>query len=371
MRDGSSFVLDNVKYISELRRNLISMGTLEKEGFTVKMQLGKMKAIKGSLVGRKQLGEYQIGWKIKMDNVLDKEDTTMSTYLVNRSPSPVIRFKTPIDMLGFFGWLASIKQGMLEPVKVKCIFLGYRKGMVDNKLWRFDDVTSNVVLYRNMSFNESGEYKKTFIGSGVGTSSMRSMQVLHGFEFKEVQTQDLIYYHPARDREQHSVWKLFGYREDIACEVISKRKARLKDDMDARSDVYVLNNGCKKCSDDSDGFVRGTLHTVVEGKGKCTKGLLEGHSILSLKGSLSGDCDVEKNGKWSCIYEVGSHEYQVVCTRLTIAYADVGMLDKFDRGLQRDVQVFVDFDYAMGRSITVMGRSITRYGLMIQGCAGS
>ncbi|GJW35849.1 hypothetical protein Tco_0058769 [Tanacetum coccineum] len=219
------------------------------------------------------------------------------------------------DMLGFFGWLASIKQGMLEPVKVKCIFLGYRKGMVDNKLWRFDDVTSNVVLYRNMSFNESGEYKKTFIGSGVGTSSMRSMQVLHGFEFKEVQTQDLIYYHPARDREQHS-WK-----------------AGLKDDMDARSDVYVLSNGCKKCSDDSDGYYWESTPgiRVVISKGvtvrihneKLVQTLLKGHSILSLEGSLSGDCDVEKNGKWSCIYAVGSQEYQMVCTRLDIASADV------------------------------------------------
>ncbi|GJW95354.1 hypothetical protein Tco_0175026 [Tanacetum coccineum] len=50
---------------------------------------------------------------------------------------------------------------------------------------------------------------------------------------------------------------------------------------------------------------------------------------------------------------------------------DVGMLDGFDRGLQTDVQVFVDFDYAMGRSITLMGRSITGYGSMIQGCTGS
>nr|GEX04187.1 hypothetical protein [Tanacetum cinerariifolium] len=50
MRDGSSFVLDNVRYVPELRRNLISPGTLEKEGFTVKMQLGKIKVIKGSLV---------------------------------------------------------------------------------------------------------------------------------------------------------------------------------------------------------------------------------------------------------------------------------------------------------------------------------
>nr|GEV92039.1 hypothetical protein [Tanacetum cinerariifolium] len=82
--------------------------------------------------------------------------------------------------------------------------------------------------------------------------------------------------------------------------------------------------------------------------------LLEGHSILLLEGNLSGDCDVEKNGKWSCIYAVGSQEYQMVCTRLDIAFADVGMLDKFNRGLQTDVQVFVDFDYVMGRLITIM-----------------
>ncbi|GKG28560.1 retrovirus-related pol polyprotein from transposon TNT 1-94, partial [Tanacetum coccineum] len=61
-----------------------------------------------------------------LSKVLWAEDTTMSTYLLNRSPSSAIGFKTPVDMFGFFGWLA-IKQGMLEPVKVKCIFLGYRK----------------------------------------------------------------------------------------------------------------------------------------------------------------------------------------------------------------------------------------------------
>ncbi|GKD92707.1 hypothetical protein Tco_1372544 [Tanacetum coccineum] len=90
----------------------------------------------------------------------------------------------------------------------------------------------------------------------------------------KVQTQDLIYYHLTRDKEQHSAHKLLKYREDsneaafavaeaekiyahesltfnntVACEVISKWKAGLKDDMDARSDVYVLSNGCKKCSD--------------------------------------------------------------------------------------------------------------------------
>nr|GEX83051.1 zinc finger, CCHC-type [Tanacetum cinerariifolium] len=60
--------------------------------------------------------------------------------------------------------------------------------------------------------------------------------------------------------------------------------------------------------------------------GKLVQTLLEGHSTLSLEGSISGDCDVEK--------------------------IDLGMLDKFDRGLQTDVQVFMDFDYAIVKSIT-------------------
>ncbi|GKF22933.1 hypothetical protein Tco_0075255, partial [Tanacetum coccineum] len=177
------------------------------------------------------------------------------------------------------------------------------------------------------------------------------------------------------DRKQHSAWELFSYREDsneaafvvaavdkiyahksltfnntVAYEVISKRKARLKDDMDARSDVYVLNNGCKKCSDDSDDDM------VFLADARLRSRLLR---VCWIKKSLSWDCDVEKNGKWSCIYAVGSQEYQMVYTRLDIASEDVGMLDKFDRGLQIDVHVFVDFDYVMGRSITVMAGYMT------------
>ncbi|GJU26713.1 retrotransposon protein, putative, ty1-copia subclass [Tanacetum coccineum] len=50
LRDGSSFVLSNVRYIPELKRNLISLGTLKKEGYTVKLQSGKVKVINGSKV---------------------------------------------------------------------------------------------------------------------------------------------------------------------------------------------------------------------------------------------------------------------------------------------------------------------------------
>ncbi|GJX02707.1 retrotransposon protein, putative, ty1-copia subclass [Tanacetum coccineum] len=50
LKDGSSFMLHNVRYIPKLKRNLISLGTLEKEGFTVKLQSGKIKVINGSRV---------------------------------------------------------------------------------------------------------------------------------------------------------------------------------------------------------------------------------------------------------------------------------------------------------------------------------
>nr|GEU46583.1 zinc finger, CCHC-type [Tanacetum cinerariifolium] len=348
MRDGSSIVLDNVGYVLELRQNMISLGTLEKKGFSVKMQSGKIKVIKGSLVvlsgtrrdncvytldgqalirktlkGRKQLGEYQTGWKIK------KGETTMSTYLVNK-----------VTIIS--DW----------------VYDAYRY----------------VVLYGNMGFNKSKEYKKTFIESGVDTSSV---QVLKGVEFEvkpqvkvephgnvdhvvssqEVQTQDLIYYHPVLAAvEKIYAHKSMTLNNIVACEVIFKWKAGLKNDMDARSYVYVLSNGCRKCSDEAMAITE-SIHQATKGlldkakgnvlgmhivkdrsgntprvsqssfyNGKLVQTLLEGHSILSLKGSLSGDCDLENN--------------------------DVGMLDKFDRGLQTDVHAFVDFDYAMGRSIT-------------------
>ncbi|GJV02368.1 hypothetical protein Tco_1335937 [Tanacetum coccineum] len=64
--------------------------------------------------------------------------------------------------------------------------------------------------------------------------------------------------------------------------------------------------------------------------GKLVQTLLERHFILSLESSLSGDCDVEKNDR-----RTG----------------------------------FVDFNYDMGRSINVMGRSIIKNEFLLQGCA--
>ncbi|GJU85145.1 hypothetical protein Tco_1292691 [Tanacetum coccineum] len=340
----------------------------ETEGFTVKMQSGRIKVIRGSMVvlsrtrrancvytldgqestqqcmksgvakhlsvaGIQQHNELAEDTNMTflakvcyfliqfdLSKVFWAKDTTMSIYLVNRSLSSAIRFKTLIDMLEFLGWLTCIKQGMLK------IFMGCREGIVGNKLWRLDDVTSKVMLYRNMSFNKSGEYKKTFIDSGVG-KAVTTVKAITG------------------SIHQAEIWDIKGLLDEAKDNILGMEVVR----------------------DQSGNTLRVSQSRVYNGKSVQT--LLEGHSILSLEVSLSGDCDVEKNGKWSYTYAVGSQVYQAVCTRPDIASTDVGMLDGFDRGLQTNIQFFVDFDYAMGRSITV-GRSIIGYGFMIRGCAG-
>nr|GEU48159.1 zinc finger, CCHC-type [Tanacetum cinerariifolium] len=201
-------------------------GTLEKEGFTVKMQSGKIKVMKGSLmvlsgtkkancvytldgqaVTRKTLKEvYTTMYEqwvakhfgvavIQQQNGLVKETNVtllakVRCFLIQSGLS-----KTPIDILGFFGWLASIKKRMLEPVKVKCIFLGYHKG------------TGSVQVLQGAEFEVEPHEDHTFEVEPHGN-------VNHVVGSQEVQTQDLIYYHLTRDREQHLACELFSYRED-------------------------------------------------------------------------------------------------------------------------------------------------------------
>ncbi|GJW90155.1 hypothetical protein Tco_0167708 [Tanacetum coccineum] len=308
----------------ELRRNLISLGTLEKVGFTVKMPSGKIKVIKGSLVvlsgTRRANCVYTLDGQAVTRKTLN-EDKTMSTYLVNWSPSSAIGFKTPVDMLGLFGWLASIKQGLLEPVKVKCIFLGYRTCIVGNKA---------LEVLQGVEFEVEPKKDHTFKVEPHGN-------VDHVAGSQEVQTQDLIYYHLARDREQHSTYELFSYREDsneaaFAVAVVNKiyahKSLTFSDTVACEDEIWATKGlldkakgnvlGMKIVTDQSGNTLRVSQSRFYNGK--LVQTLLEGHSIPSLEGSLLGN---------------------VMWKRMT------------------DVHVFVDFDYTIGRSITVMARSIT------------
>ncbi|GJX55952.1 zinc finger, CCHC-type containing protein [Tanacetum coccineum] len=195
LKDGSSFVLHNVRYIPELKRNLISLGTLEKEGYTVKMQSGKHAMVTLSLIasveerktvcaGLPKDGTYLRGgiqcfcwkrvglvWQEKSRTLMDKvrclliqsglpktfwaEATCTAAYLINRSPSTAIEKKTPMEM-----WSGHPSDyGMLRIFG--CVAYPHNK-----------QVTS-----RNVVFNESVMYKDTLKDSGAGDKSVEELQV--------------------------------------------------------------------------------------------------------------------------------------------------------------------------------------------------
>ncbi|GKA20693.1 hypothetical protein Tco_0700682 [Tanacetum coccineum] len=254
-------------YVPELRRDLISLGTLEKEGFTVKMQSGKIKVIKGSLVvlsgTRRANCLYTLDGHVVTTKTLKEVYTTMYEEWVRQT------FGCCMDTIA--EWVLQGVEFEVEPQ---------------------EDNTFEVESHGNFD---------------------------HVAGSQEVQTQDLMYYHSARDKEQHSAHELFGYREDsneaafavvavdkiyahelltfndtVACEVISKWKARLKEDMDARSDVEIWVT--KGLLDKEKGNVLG-MEIFRDQSGstlrvsqsrfyneKLIKTLLEGHSILSLEG---------------------------------------------------------------------------------------
>nr|GEV25820.1 zinc finger, CCHC-type [Tanacetum cinerariifolium] len=129
---------------------------------------------------------------------------------------------------------------------------------------------------------------------------------------QEVKTQDFIYYHSARDREQHSAWKLFSYREDsneaaFAVAVVEKiyahESSTFNNTAACEAEIWATKGlldeakenilGMEIVRDQSDNTLRVSQSRFYNGK--LVQTLLEGHSILLLEGSLSGNCDVEKN----------------------------------------------------------------------------
>ncbi|GKB63082.1 retrotransposon protein, putative, ty1-copia subclass, partial [Tanacetum coccineum] len=199
MKDGSSFVLENVHYIPELKRNLLSLDTLEREGYTVKLQNGRVKAESGEAsVGIQEKESLAQVWHNRIGYIseaslheLEKRDvlgnkgleaTMMAAYLINRSPSTVLEKKTPMDlwsghranyeMLRIFGCVAYsyVNQGKLKPRAIKCIFLGYPKGVKGYRLWRLYDVKPKIIISRGVVFNESLMFKDTLKGAGAADS---------------------------------------------------------------------------------------------------------------------------------------------------------------------------------------------------------
>ncbi|KAL9460198.1 hypothetical protein AB3S75_003409 [Citrus x aurantiifolia] len=110
----------------------------------------------------------------KLPQSLWAETLMTVCYLVNRSPSSGIDFKTPVEMwsgraanysdLKIFSCpaFAHVKRGKLEPRALKCVFLGYPEGVKGYRLWCTDPKPPRCIVSRDVVFNEQ-EMLKSYV----------------------------------------------------------------------------------------------------------------------------------------------------------------------------------------------------------------
>ena len=109
----------------------------------------------------------------KLSKALWAETLSTTCYIVNRSPSSGINFKTPIELwsgkpadysnLRVFGCpaFAHIKQGKLEPRALNGVFLGYPDEVKGFELWCTDLKPPRAIISRDVVFNEAEMLQNT------------------------------------------------------------------------------------------------------------------------------------------------------------------------------------------------------------------
>jgi hypothetical protein len=105
------------------------------------------------------------------------EALNTAAYLINRSPSSAIGMMAPMEKwtgvkvdyshLRVFGSLAyaHVKQDKLEPIALKCVFLGYSHEVKGYRLWSIEREGVKVMLSRDVTFNEEIMYKDLLKGA--------------------------------------------------------------------------------------------------------------------------------------------------------------------------------------------------------------
>ncbi|RVW21953.1 Retrovirus-related Pol polyprotein from transposon TNT 1-94 [Vitis vinifera] len=108
-----------------------------------------------------------------LSKVFWAETAETAVHLINRSPSSALQFKTPQEKwtgkaarlsTSQSFWMHSLcthQTDKLEPRAVKCIFLGYPKGVKGYKLWIETQGKGKCIISRDVTFNEQDMSKQT------------------------------------------------------------------------------------------------------------------------------------------------------------------------------------------------------------------
>ncbi|KAK9053984.1 hypothetical protein SSX86_025059 [Deinandra increscens subsp. villosa] len=228
-------------YIPTLKRNLLSLGTLEHEGYNMSLKEGCVsidsmtflaeEGNKQALLWHKRLGHISsqgrhltIPGTPQQNDLAERMNRTLlerircmmdcagmpkmfwaeaantAAYLINRSPSREIENRAPMELwtsykqdyqgLRIFRSLcyAHVNQGKLEPRACRCIFLGYSDECKGYRVWRTDKANHKVFVSRYCSVQRTPSIQTSNGESAEGSSEVTIIEnVLNDGTNHEVQ----------------------------------------------------------------------------------------------------------------------------------------------------------------------------------------
>ncbi|GJV71714.1 hypothetical protein Tco_1491709 [Tanacetum coccineum] len=270
-----------------------------KRGFYREDVVGQDQVTRKTLKGRKQLGEYQTGWKIKtlihQQNGLVKE--TNMTLLAKVLQGVDFEVEPQEDHAFEVEPLRNVDQGAEDSNEAASEVAKAKK------IYAHESLTfNNTVAYEAEIWAPKGGGPAVVNG---GSPPLPSLTTAVDRCWPPLTA--------AVDR-----WT-GGGAGDIDGTVPTPRGT-----------TQVVTRGYLMINCRSRWRLRGTVHQRGQYEVQNSEGQYE---VQNSEGLVRGDCDVEKNGKWSCIYTVGSQEYQMVCMRLDIASEDILTMPWEDRSL--------------------------------------
>ncbi|GJX33744.1 retrovirus-related pol polyprotein from transposon TNT 1-94 [Tanacetum coccineum] len=315
LKDGSSFVLHNVRYILELKRNLISLGTLEKEiaiamaGVLIasverKESLCAVLAQKYCVICHTGVYATAVSWKSKervreMARKVERESsglpktfwveaTYIAAYLINRSPSTTIEKKTPMEMVVE----AAMKEEMDSLRKNKTWELvdhpSVKVGEAVGRLWLFK-IKEGIEGVQKPSRHTS--IRVILALTACKDYELEQLDVKTTFLHENLE--EMIYMRQHRDYETSKA-------------EIGSTKSLLKKEFD------ITEHGESR--------ILG-MEIVIDRKRKILR-------AVTIRDCPVRDCDVERMSKVPYANAVGSLMYLMVCTRPDIADA-VSVVSKY------------------------------------------
>ena len=156
--NGLEFVSDQFNTLCThhgIKRHKTVAGTPKQNGLAERMNRTILERVRCMLLGA------------GLPKVLWGEATNTGAYLINKSPSSALEYKTPMEVwsgsptnysnLRVFGTLAyaHVKKDKLDARAKKCLFLGYAEGVKGYMLWRLGPNSFKLIINRDVTFDET------------------------------------------------------------------------------------------------------------------------------------------------------------------------------------------------------------------------